>query len=620
MPNTENIELSQEIPEPVTSSIVPQGTLLLFANSSTQGGIALTAKNPDGTYTSVGGGAGEKTYNGLVISGSTLKASSGVQLNDLAFQGFSNIISVYNGGKVNRFTGLGDSCSIFISDGGKVSSAVLNARYGGNVTVASGGSVIDVTFMSSGNMTVHGGGFASVIRTSPQTSLTISSGGTATDIIENGAFVSVAQGAEASFVPTTATSLSFGYQSATAHSGTVLNAVSITHEYARVWVYEGGFIENSYVNQGVLFIQNGGSAATVTVMNRGDAQIFISSGAGASAITVSDGGKINTFCWDHTISGITASNGKCKITSNVYLQDRTITVSSGGTMTGVRNYSSGQIKVLSDGIVNSSFLRGTLDNVLYVFSGGTANNTSMTNGTLNISSGGTANNTVNSYGNIYIRDAGAVANNTVLNYSGNLFVSSSGIANATTINSRCSMSMIGGGIASGVVINRQGSMTLYNGAGLTTNAEINSGGLMRVGGGIADSVTVNYAGTLQVEGGTATNIQVSNGGRVEVDIVPNTSAQGTVGGYTFDIQNDASSAYTIYSGVYLTLRPGGVANNVTIESGTSMVIDSYCLATSLTVKSGGSLHVRYSATALNVISSAGAIITSEGGAIVSSGS
>jgi len=88
---------------------------------------------------------------------------------------------------------------------------------------------------------------------------------------------------------------------------------------------------------------------------------------------------------------------------------------------------------------------------MYVYSGGTANRTTVNyGGRLCVYSGGTANSTtVNDWGNMLISSGGTANSTTVTNY-GCLYVSSGGTASSTTVNDWGNMLISSGGTATNV--------------------------------------------------------------------------------------------------------------------------------------------------------------------------
>ena len=138
------------------------------------------------------------SFNGTILSGITATLHSGTTAIDA---------SVFSDGRIDVFSG------------GIASETMINA--GGSLIISSGGK--------TDNTTVNSGGFLSVGPYGSANSTTVNSGGSmkisfqeacATEILENGGYVNVGNGATATFVPHAINGLALSGTSATVHSGT----------------------------------------------------------------------------------------------------------------------------------------------------------------------------------------------------------------------------------------------------------------------------------------------------------------------------------------------------------------------------------------------------------------
>ena len=93
--------------------------------------------------------------------------------------------------------------------------------------IISSGEVSSGIILNYDSMTVLNGG-----------KLYISSGGTATEITENGRYVSFDNGANVTFTPNTFSALVLSDASATVHSGTTANSTTVNGGH--LYVYSGG--------------------------------------------------------------------------------------------------------------------------------------------------------------------------------------------------------------------------------------------------------------------------------------------------------------------------------------------------------------------------------------------
>ena len=85
-----------------------------------------------------------------------------------------------------------------ISSGESSEGIVLENDY---MTVLNGGTANHASVNSKGSMYVMSGGMANLIQVNSNGRLFVSSGGTAMEIMENGGNVSIANGANVTFVP-----------------------------------------------------------------------------------------------------------------------------------------------------------------------------------------------------------------------------------------------------------------------------------------------------------------------------------------------------------------------------------------------------------------------------------
>ena len=271
---------------------------------------------------------------------------------------------------------------------------------------------------------------------------------------------------------------------------------------------------------------------------------------------------------------------------------------------------------------------------MFVFSGGTANNTMVNSGgSMFIYSGGTATNIIwtpcigrvvaddgadvtyaSQYSGVYFGSAGQLLSHTsvldgktigssceMIVMSGgtannanmvmdafdisyyenaaimNLF--SCGVANNTKVFSFCCLNVYSGGMAENTTLHCAGDMYVYSG-GITNNTRVNSGGCFKVfSGGTANGVKV-YSGYLKVSsGGTATDILW-------------TPCEGTV-----HIEHGAVATFVSqYSGVYFgsadqLLSNASVMNGKTIGSDTELCIMSGGIANDTMVYKNGLMDV-----------------------------
>jgi autotransporter passenger strand-loop-strand repeat protein len=418
-----------------TGAIVNEDGLLEVHSDGTaseiqeNGGFVSVEEGANATFVS-------NTFSGLVLSSASATVHSGTTAAETT---------------LNRF---GD---LYVYDGGTANSTTINSY--GNLYVYSG-TATGATVNTFGSICVYGG-TATAATVNLGGRLMIDSDGTATEIVENGGFVSVEEGT-ATFASNTFSGLDIGKSSATVHSGTT--AVETTIQGGRLFVYSGGLAKDTVISLGELNISSGGTADGVTI-NRGFLLIE---------------------------SGGTALNAILKEKGN-------IRISSGGTANNTIVNEGGNMEVKATGIVDTATINK--DGRLYLSSGGTANNTTVNSGaSLFISSGATLNNTT--INKIVVKvSSGVTVNGTTVNEGGKLEVSRGGTTNNTEINSGGHMNVNFGGIANSTTARESASITVSSG-GTANNTTVQYGGWGYIrNGGSANSATVHSSGWLYVSSG-----------------------------------------------------------------------------------------------------------------------
>jgi len=460
-------------------------------------------------------------------------------------------------------------------------SVMVNTQFIGLVlenssrTVASGQTYIDTTVNYNGRLFVSNGGTATDTTVNVGGSMHVSSGGTALNVMENGGYVSVAEGADVTFAVNTLSGLIVS-RDLLVHSGTTANSTTISE--GRLIVSNGGIASNTFNYGGYLEIYSGGTVNNTLLTSpsriiRSGIMIVYSGGTANNTVidygrlTISGGGTaVNTvlnYLGEAIVSSGGTADGAMVGTACI------LSISSDGTALNVKE--NGGIVNIASG-ANVTFASNTFSglkldkNSATVHSGTTAVAANLTNkdARLLIFSGGVAENTINS-GHLIV-SSGGTAIGTILQY-GELVVSSGGTADGTTVNS--------------------GEMYAY--ASGTANGTTLNGGRMIVFSGMADIVLVNGGGYLSVyKGGTATNI-VETGGCVSF-------ADGAdvmfVSHTIYDLSLLGRTSTTVHSGTTVC--------NLFIGSGFGKIMNVY---------SGGKLTGK-------IIASGGATISAHDGAII----
>ena len=602
-----------------------------------------TTVNPGGgLYVSSGGTANSTAVN----SGGKLTVYSGGTAIDIA--AVSGACLVFDVAPDTYIAGTDDG-SAFAIEGGKVSHYTVNN--GGRLTVYSGSTATDivenggfvyfeegadVTFapntindllLKNASATIHSGTTANRATVNSRSDLNIisggsanrptvnsggrilvGSGGTATEIVENGGYVHVGDGADVTFVPNTINDLVLEkVLSATVHSGTTANRTTVNFSgYLHVssggtannttvylgWLHVCGSANNTTVNDGgTLYVSSGGTA-NITTVNDGSTLCVSSGGTALGIVTVSGAYLVFDVAPDTYIEGTydgSAFEIKDGAVSNFTVNDGcTLCVSSGGTATEI--IENGGFVLVEDG-ADVTFVTHTINDLLlerasatihsgttavnttvatagrlHVFSGGTADRTTVNSrGTLFVSSGGTAMEIMENGGFVLVEDGADVTFvthtiNDLLLERASATIHSGTTANNTTISST-RFNVFSGGTANNTTVKSGGSFTVSSG-GSADNTTVEKGGSMFVSsGGMADRTTVSSGGRLYVSGGMADRTTLSSGGSL------------------FVLSGGMADNTMVFSGGRLYVSGGGTANITTLSSGGSITVSSGGTAT-----------------------------------------
>ena len=212
------------------------------------GGVANNTTVNASMFVYTGGTANDITVssNGFLHAGfsSGNWFEPGGTVNDVVVSGGS--MNVAYGGVANRNT-VNKNGRLTIVSGGTANSTTVNS--GGSLYVYSGGTANSATVSASGRMVVSSGGTVNSATINPFGKFYVSKGGAGDVIIENGGYVYVANSAKATFASNTFSGLVLSSASATVHSGTTANSITVNSK-GYLEVYSGGTANNITVNAG----------------------------------------------------------------------------------------------------------------------------------------------------------------------------------------------------------------------------------------------------------------------------------------------------------------------------------------------------------------------------------
>ena len=248
----------------------------------------LTIDNPSGATvhsgtiavnTTVGAYSYLAVYSGGIANGTTVNSSGRMYVDS---SGTANGTTVNSGG------------TMYVDSGGTANGTTVSGDYTcdmGRMYVSSGGTANSTTVNSRGNLYVISGGTANNTTVNSRGNLYISSGGTTTDVVENGGYVYVDEGANVKFKAHTFSGLTLsGTQFATVHSGTTANSTTVK-DTGFLTVYSGGIANSTTVDYGgFLEVCSGGTANSTTVNSSGI--MYVSSGGVANCTKVNSGGTM----------------------------------------------------------------------------------------------------------------------------------------------------------------------------------------------------------------------------------------------------------------------------------------------------------------------------------------
>ena len=187
-----------------------------------------------------------------------------------------------------------DSAAIFadsvleVYSGGIARNTAVSS--GGELDVHSGGIARNTAVSSGGRLSIESGGVADHTMVSAGGEFNIYSGATATEIVENGGYVRVNEGATVTFAPSILRDMVLtDCANATVHSGTTASGVTIRKD--KLDVCSGGRAKDTTVSSGgVLVAREGSITEHTTVLSGGF--LHTMSGGTATEIQAEKGARI----------------------------------------------------------------------------------------------------------------------------------------------------------------------------------------------------------------------------------------------------------------------------------------------------------------------------------------
>ena len=500
--------------------------------------------------------------------------------------GTANGITVDSGGGLNVLGGTANDVEVkpggeLYVDEGTANGIIENGGYvdiEGEAIVSFVPNTINGLNLSDTSATIHSGTTANGVTVNSDSILQVFYGGTATEITENGGYVYVEEDAKASFAPNTFSGLTI-FKTATVHSGTTANSTTL-RSYGKLLVFSGGTANSTTLAPfGSLCISSGGTADNTMVDSNG--LLSVSSGGMAYNTTVSSGGKLSVLGGGRA-DGVTIN------------RDGLLNVSSGGT--------AGSISVMQGGTISTTL--GTLNSItlekggsILTKQGAVVSNLTISSGAVFVLSSGVSADsiTVLSGGSLRVRSKAAATNVNWTMWEGIVEVESGAYV---TYAGPCS------GIYSGMdrdpyamTLNNamiQGEVFYVMPDGAVNGANIINGGIILYGGSLTGANLANR-GSIEVYGGTANGILFS-GGSITV------AGDGSLTNLFTQSGNGGSLArISIYGGGTLT---GANLNTITESRNTlspTIFTESGGTATDVSVNGGALLRIGSGGTAVNAV-------------------
>jgi len=524
-------------------------------------------------------------------------------------------ITVYSGGTANDVQLVFVDCRMYVSNGGVVNNTIIKSSYngdGGCLIVSSGGTANSTTFIDRGKLEVKSGGTATgtFFNSGGQikaengalldnttigigVKFVISSGVTATNIVENGGYVEVQDGAVVSFVSNTFNGLIISSDelntSATIHSGTTANSTTIK-DNSRLIVSSGGTADNTIVSNGFLYVSNGGEVNKTTVSSGGN--LHVSKGGIASNTTISSGGRFYVTNGGTATGRMSFEEGATVFVYEGAILDFDLTQMHTGEATLVNNLLVIQgvpaytltvdddlrpgryVYSLADGaggFDGTLTVQNNLGETFGALAVGETITVSNTNYTLSLSEG--------SLSVFAVKPYAAVSSGLILKNPARQTVGVDELYEETTLNSGGSLIVSNRGTADTTTVNNYGDLTILSG-GIASNVKISSGGWFTVS-----------------SGGTATDVVAVSGGVLRFTVAKGTFVSGTSAGSAFEIKNGYCSGYSVNNGA-LNVSGDGIVDSIMVNGG---------YYSWLSVSSGG--------TATNIIENGGGVYVEEGAVV-----
>lgn len=229
------------------------------------------------------------------LNGGTLTVLGDIDVTDVNDGGFLNMSSILYDEKIFG----GSATNTNVNSGGymkvvsycKVFDTKVNS--GGYMEITSGGEASD-TYLNGGVMDVSNGGYVRKVTVGKGGNLSAYKGAEVMSIKEDGGYVQIKDGADASFAENTFSDITLSSGSATVHSKTTA-VNTIVGVNSLLEIYAGGKASNTIVNRvGKIEIYSGG-IANGNIVSSGGYIIIHGGGTLTGALQIENGGEVKAY-------------------------------------------------------------------------------------------------------------------------------------------------------------------------------------------------------------------------------------------------------------------------------------------------------------------------------------
>ncbi|MGD7069352.1 Hint domain-containing protein [Acetobacter sp. AAB5] len=369
-------------------------------------------------------------------------------------------------------------------------------------------------------------------------------------------------------------------------------------------VYDGGTLNGITVDGANTYVDvQGGQVTNATVTN--DSILQIESGVTVSVISASSGGAIQVSgggtaaqSFIGTSGVMDVASGGTSISATLKEPDATLNLSGSASDTTL---SAGAVNVYAGGELTDT----TVQSGLITLSGGSATVVNATNGSggIIVDDGGSLTSATLASGGYVHVSAGGTAISDIVTSGGTEYVDNGGSSiSAQILTSDANIIVSGGGVAADTKI-VSGYATVYD-DGKVLGGSIQSG-IITVSGGLVSNTTADSGGGFEVSGGSVSGLHINTGGFINLynggsaTDITGTGSNLTNGNGGVNVSGGTLTSASFTAGSTLNAT-GGTLQNITFNN-SGYGFASNASLTDTTINANGNLIVYDGATTTNTI-------------------